>query len=228
MDKETKNKLIDVAKESKYLTLSWEYVTRDEYKQIDKMYEMDKKEVVNILYNMALDTTLETYFDNINYIFILHYLLLEHEDVNDDVTYLKSMYRKLVLEIFENDKYVKIRGFGGLTFVGFTKDEAENLYRSYVETETDPDVIKKYKYEILKHEYERLYPGLFHYIIHILEMHEPSNDKLERLQANIDMEVKNIGEKTINEWAKLFLDNKYASKNAKDLLKQVKIGDSTW
>ena len=223
MDKETKTKLIKLAKESKYLTLSWEYVTRDEYKQIDEMYKTNEKEVVNILYGMALDTALKTSFDNINYIFILHYLLLEHEDVNDDVTYIKSMYRKMILEIFENDKYVKIRGFDGITFAGFTKDEAENLYRSHVETETDPDVIKKYKYEILRYEYDRLYPGLFNYIICILEIHEPSNDKLETLQSNIDAEVKNLGEKIILEWANLFLNNKYASKDAKDLLKQVKI-----
>ena len=228
MDNKTKDKLIELCKKSRYNTESWYYVKSNEYKQINNMYESNEKEVVDILYDMALDVSTGDMWENNNYIFILHYILFEHERHNDDIAYLKLAYRKIILEIFENDKYAKWRTFNNITVIGFTKDEAEDLYRSHVETETDPRVIKKYKFEILRHEYDRLYPGIFDFIIHILEIHDPSEEKMEMLQFNIDLEVKKHSEKIIYEWVNLFLNNKYASKDAKDLLKQVKIGGSTY
>lgn len=229
MDKTTKTELLKLIKDSNYLTSSWYYVQNDIYKQLDKIYKDNQKEVVDMLYEMVLDTTIEDVFENNSRRSILHYLLLEHERHNDDVTYLKAVYRKMVVEIFANDKYGKLRGFDEVTTIGFTKDEAEDLFRKYIKIETIPSVIKKYKYEILQLESARLFPKPgFAQTIHILELHDPGKDKINTLQDNINNRIKNHGVKIVNEWVKTFLDHEYLSESSKDMLRQIKISDGIW
>lgn len=230
MNKEIKNKLIELINESRSLTLSPEYIWCDEYKEIDKIYNMNKKEVVDILYKMALDYPIENPFENYNYILILYYLLLEHEDVGDDIKYLKSSYRKLILAIFSNNKYTKLRTLDRLTTIGFTKKESEDLYRVAVKTETDQEVLKKYKYEILSHEYYRLFPKQngFDYGIRILELHSKGKINMVDLEDYIKSNIKKYGGKIVSEWIELFLKHEYASKDAKTALKQMKISDVLW
>lgn len=223
MEKIIKIELLELIKESRYLTSSWYYVQGDIYKQLDIIYEANQKEVVDILYDMALDVNIKNFFESISYVSILGYLLLEHERANDNVTCVKDAYRKMVLEIFKNNDYVKLRGSEGLMFVGFTKDEAEDLFRKYIKTETDPATIKKYKYEILQLESSRLFPKhSFAQTICILELHDTGKDKINTLQDNINNRIKDYDVKIVRKWIKLFLNHEYLSEAAKDILRLVK------
>ena len=228
MEKTIKMKLLELIKESRHLTSSWYYVQDDIYKQIDEIYESHQKEVVDILYTMTLDT-IEDPFDNNTYRAILYYLLLEHKYSKDDVRYLKASYKKMILKIFTNDKYTRLREFDNLTAVGFTKMESENLFRKYIKSETDPAVIKKYKYEILLLESDRLFPNRrFTQTICILELHQPGKDKINTLQDNINNRIKDYGIDIVREWIKVFLNHEYLSEGANDMLRQVKISDVVW
>lgn len=229
MDKETKNKLMKIIKKSTYLSLSYDYVWREEYKQLDKIYKINQKEVVDILYEIALNDTIENYSENYSCILILQYLILEHQDV-DDVTYLTSIYRKMIFEIFSNDKYNRLRGLDDLTLVGVTKDEAEDLYRKDVKTQTDHNILKKCKYQILAHEYQRLYPKQrgFVSILYFLEFNTPDKRTTTSLESKINSEIKKHGVKIVREWTESVLNNEYTSERIKTALKQMKISDDPW
>ena len=192
MKEETKEKLISLVKSSEFAGIDAYFHTRDQYKAIDKIYMSNPKETVDIIYELALEIDKVKSDDNVNRISVLHNLMFSHLR-DDDMTYLKSIFRKMVLEIFEKNEYAEFRRMlGSIIRAGFDKKEIKELYEKYLKVETDPEIIIKYKYQLLSIDLYNAFPKHVFDIMNFLELNELKSNTVERAQANIDVDIKNM------------------------------------
>ena len=124
-------KLDKLVKESRHHAIDEFYTIKQMYKDIDIIYESNKKVTVDILCEMALDVNLPSKWDNNSVMCILYYLLLMHESDDDSVDYLKHKYSGLLESVFKDESYVKNRKFlDGLTDIGFNENEELSLFKN--------------------------------------------------------------------------------------------------
>lgn len=227
MDKETREKLIDLVKNSKFAYADSYFNTGDQYKAIDKIYIKYPKETVNIIYELALNLDKVKTRDTEDRIFVLYNLLVTRKYAND-IMYLKSVFRKMVLGIFGDEKYVKFRSIlPELIYAGFDRKETEGLFRKYLKTEINQHVITNYKFELLSLDLLNAFPkqGGFSFTTSTLELSEPREYTVEHIQILVDARIKKDGAEIVHEWLKMFYNHEYTKEGSKQVLKQIKINN---
>lgn len=211
-----------------------EYVQDDVYKNIDKIYVDNPIKTTNLLYSIALDVNNISDFKigiNESAMSTMRLLLVEHRKNKDDVTYIESIYKKMVKQIFAEEKYLKFKIILDelLWYGGFTKNEIGNLYGKYVEIETDPDVIKKYKYELLEIDLRQAFPDKVFGFMSVLELGSPRTTNVATIQKILDSDVRDYGADVVIEYIKMLYNHKYTKEHTKIILKQLVInGDTLW
>ena len=221
MEKEVKRELEKIIKNE--YEVDWYFPWKEEYKQVDQIYMDNEKELVDLLYRIALDSNSDNQF-SMNCMFVMQCLLVIHEEQGHDVTYIESVYKEMVLKVFEKPRQTKFKTEHiNLLLHVFTSAESEALLRKHIEHETDPKIIKEYKYCILNYEFHQLFPkqGGFVYTMCILEKHTPGKQKTETLEYDINKKIKEYGIKIVQEWSEKYLNHEYASEEGKSLLRQV-------
>ena len=196
------------------------------YKAIDKIYVKNPKETVDIIFELALDLN-NVKDDTEDRISVLYNLLAAHKYNKDDVTYIKLIFRKMVIEIFEEEKYTKFRYIlPTMISAGFDEKEIEKLFRKYIKTEQDPRNIEVYKFRLLSIDLDKAFPKHVFGITSLLELNEVKPHTVKRVQESINTDIREYGVDVVREYIKIFHDNEYIKETSKQVLKQIKVNGS--
>ena len=205
------------------------YWKTEEYKTLNEIYMSDKKGTVDILSDIVLRPNPQDEYDNESAMSILECMIWENERDNNDLSYLKSKFREMIIVIFEDPGLVKCRKFlNESTNSGFNTEEELILFKKYIKTETDTINVKHFKYRILALELSKKFAeqsGFLHptSTLELNQLKEPTNVKVERMQNYINAEIKEYGVDSVKEYLKFFYNHKYTKDGSKVVLREIKI-----
>lgn len=226
MDTKTKEELINLVKTSKFAYTDGYFHISDKYKKIDEIYMKHPKETVDIIYKSALD--IDTINNNKDRMAVLHNLVFSHKDN----TYIKSVFRKMILEIFNNEKYIEFRYIlGDMIYDGLDRQEIKELYTKYLKTETDSRNIEIYKNQILNLDLYEAFPDQqgFSLTTNTIELNEPKKHTVGYIQGLVDARINEDGIDLVLKWLRMFYNHEYTKEHSKQVLKQIKInGEVPW
>lgn len=205
------------------------YWKTEEYKTLNEIYMSDKKGTVDILSDIVLRPNPQDEYDNESAMSILECMIWENERDNNDLSYLKSKFREMIIVIFEDPGLVKCRKFlNESTNSGFNAEEELILFKKYIKIETDTINVKHFKYRILALELSKKFAeqsGFLHptSTLELNQLNEPTNVKVERMQNYINAEIKEYGVDSVKEYLKFFYNHKYTKDGSKAVLREIKI-----